>query len=87
MSTVYHIYLPNSVKKSLAKIPFPWKLRITQVIDRLVLEPYIGEKMEGDYKDMRKIRVWPYRIVYTIQEDIKFIKIKEIEHRGHTSYD
>jgi mRNA-degrading endonuclease RelE of RelBE toxin-antitoxin system len=53
----------------------------------LELEPYLGEKMGGEMKDKRKIRVWPYRIIYRIEEKTKCIKVMEIEYWGHTSYD
>ena len=83
----YHIDVPKSPKKSLAKIPLPWQVRIKQVIDRLELEPYLGDKMQGKYSDQRKIKVWPYRVIYRIKENIKLIEVMEIEHRGQTSYD
>jgi len=83
----YYIHVPKSPKKSLAKIPLPWQFRIKQAIDRLELEPYLGDKMQGKYSDKRKIAVWPYRVIYRIKEDIKLIEVLEIEPRGHTSYD
>ncbi len=83
----YHIDVVKSAKKSLAKIPLPWLFRIKQAIDGLQDDPYLGEKMDGNMKNKRKIRVWPYRIIYIVEENIKYIKIMEIEYRGHTSYD
>ncbi len=83
----YYVNVPKSARKSLRKIPLPWQVRILDVLTDLETTPYLGEKMGGDMKDKRKIRVWPYRIIYKIQEDLKLIKIMEIEHRGHTSYD
>jgi len=84
--TGYRIDVPKSAKKSLAKIPLPWCLRIKQAIDRLEYEPYLGDKMQGKYSDRRKIRVWPYRIIYLVREDSKIIRIMEIKHRGSVSY-
>jgi len=83
----YLIDLPKSAKKSLAKIPLSKCLRIKQAIDRLAFEPYLGDKMQGEYADRRKIRVWPYRIVYKILEQKKIIEIMEVERRGNVSYD
>lgn len=79
--------IPKSALKSMAKIPLPWQERIRAAIDALEIEPYYGDKMRGQYADKRKIRVWPYRIIYSIEEDIKLVKVFEVEHRGHTSYD
>jgi len=83
----YHIDVPKSAKKSLVRIPLPWSFRIKQVIDRLEHEPYLGDKMQGKYSDRRKIRVWPYRIIYLVSEDAKIIRIMEIKNRGNVSYD
>jgi mRNA-degrading endonuclease RelE of RelBE toxin-antitoxin system len=87
MPVKYYIFIPKSILKSMAKIPLPWAFRINKILDALLCDPYLGEKMDGKLENRRKIRVWPYRIMYTIDEKIKFIKIVEIEHRGHTSYD
>jgi mRNA interferase RelE/StbE len=83
----YRIYVPKSVLKSMAKIPLPWSFRINRAIDNLKFDPYLGEKMGGDMAPRRKIKIWPYRIMYIIDEKIKLISIVEVEHRGHTSYD
>lgn len=83
----YFINVLKSANKSLAKIPLSKSLRIKQTIDRLVLEPYLGDKMQGKYGNQRKIRVWPYRIIYMILEKERVIKIMEVERRGSVSYD
>lgn len=87
MSNRYYVYLPKSVLKSMAKIPLPWQSRIRAAIDALETEPYYGEKMWGQYANKRKIRVWPYRIIYSIEEDNKTVKVFEVDHRGQVSYD
>ncbi|GEM_PF-2408923 len=83
----YSIYIPDSVKKSLAKISLPWSLHLKQTIDRLEYEPFLGEKMKGEMKKNRKIKVWPHRIIYQIDQQRKLIKILEVERRGNISYD
>lgn len=87
MPSTYRIYIPKSILKSMAKIPLPWSFRISRAIDSLEFNPYLGDKMSGDMAPKRKIKIWPYRIMYVVDEKIKLISIKEVEHRGHTSYD
>lgn len=87
MASRYYVYLPKSVLKSMAKIPLPWRGRIQETIDMLQMDPYYGKKMLGQYANKRKIRVWPYRIIYSIEEENRIVKIFEVEHRGHVSYD
>lgn len=68
MNDKYFIYAPNIIVKEMADIPLPWQERIKKAIDFLQLDPYYGEKMQGIFFDLRKIRVWPYRIMYKIDE-------------------
>ncbi len=84
---MYYIHIPNSVRKSIRKIPLPWQVRVLGALRQLRHDPYLGDKMSGDKKDKRKIRVWPYRILYRLHEADKYIDIVEVGHRGHMSYD
>lgn len=83
----YRVYVSHSVEKSIRRIPLPWQVRILDVLSKLEINPYLGEKMSGPMSNKRKIRVWPYRIIYKIIENIAFVAVIEIEHRGNISYD
>lgn len=86
MAEKYFVYVSTQIRKSLLKIPSPWIERIEKAIDALELSPYVGEKMNGDMSDSRKVKIWPYRIIYKIEKDKKVIKITEAGHRGGMSY-
>jgi len=77
----YKIKIRHKAEKALYKIPFPWQKRIAQAIDALEENPFYGEKMWGKLKDRRKIRVWPYRIIYRLYPRQKIIYIERIAHR------
>ena len=77
----YKIRIRHKIEKDLYKIPFPWQKRIAQAIDALKDNPFYGEKMWGKLKDRRKIRIWPYRIIYRIYKSQKIIYIERIAHR------
>jgi len=62
----WRIEIRNDAKKKLKKIPFLWRDRIEKAIDILKNNPFYGEKMSGELKDRRKIRIWPYRIIYRL---------------------
>lgn len=83
----YIVYISKSIRKSLLRIPSPWSERIEKTINMLEKDPCCGEKMIGNLKGKRKIRVWPYRIVYEADLKKKIIIIVEIGHRGNVSYD
>jgi len=87
MPEKYFIYISKHIHKSLLKIPSPWIGRIEKNIDKLELDPLLGIKMQGDLSNKRKIVVWPYRIIYQINQKEKSIVIVEVKHRGNVSYD
>jgi mRNA-degrading endonuclease RelE of RelBE toxin-antitoxin system len=82
----YQIFIRNKAKKSLLKIPLFWREKIEKAIDLLEEDPFYGEKMWGRLKEQRKIRIWPYRIIYRIYKDQKIIYIERIDHRGSIGY-
>ncbi len=86
MPNRYFVYIPSSVKKPIKKIPQPWQTRILVILRALEINPFMGEKMHGDLSEKRKIKVWPYRIIYQINEKQNAIVVVEIKHRGNVSY-
>lgn len=86
MSDKYVIHIPHRPQKSFKKIPEPWRKRIFVALKILETNPFIGEKMRQDMADKRKIVIWPYRIIYRINEQKGIVEILEIEHRQNTSY-
>lgn len=86
MAKGYFVYVSKSIRKSLWRVPSPWLERIERVIDVLSIDPHIGEKMAGKLSGCRKIRVWPYRIIYRLDKDKRVVKILEVNHRGGMSY-
>lgn len=86
MAIVYYVFVSRSIQKSLDCIPLPWRQRIREAIDGLKTDPYVGIKMNGEMKDRRKLKIWPYRVIYKIFSAEGAVKIFEVEHRGHMSY-
>lgn len=86
MSERFEIITPKSVAKGLKKIPLPWRERILDAMSILSINPLMGEKMMGELQNKRKIRVWPYRILYKIDVKRKQIIITDIGHRGSIGY-
>jgi mRNA interferase RelE/StbE len=79
---IYNVVLSHKAEKGLDKIPYPWQGRIIIVLKKLASDPHIGKKLEGKYKNDYSIRVWTYRIIYTIKKKELIIEVIEIEHRG-----
>jgi addiction module RelE/StbE family toxin len=81
MQNNYRIIVPKSVIKDINSIPLPWKERIIKAIDLLPQNPFMGEKLWGKLKGKRKIRIYPYRIIYEIIDKNRIILIVEAGHR------
>jgi len=82
----WRVEIRDDAKKNLKKIPLLWRDRIEKAVDILANNPFYGEKMSGELKDRRKIRIWPYRIIYRLFEKEEIIYIERIDHRGSIGY-
>lgn len=82
----FKVILAGSAEKSFKKIPLPWRIRIAKAIEVLKTNPFYGEKMLGELEGRRKIRIWPYRIIYSIDKDRARVDIIKIGHRGSIGY-
>ena len=77
----YQVLIREKAAKSLEKIDKRIKNKIQPVLLRLRGEPYLGKQLGGELKGYRSIRIWPFRIIYEVQEHQKLIKIVAIGHR------
>lgn len=78
MTKVY--FAPNSQKLFNKIKERKIKTKIEIGISKLIINPYIGKKLEGEFEGQYSIRVWPYRIVYYISKE-KNVIITDIGHR------
>ena len=79
---MYKVIVPKKIQKKIFKIPIPCQKRILLILKSLETDPFIGKKLEGKYKDCYSIRVWPYRIIYTVKKKELIIEVIVIEHSG-----
>ena len=50
-------------------------------IRHLAQRSFAGKKLEGEYDGARSLRVWPYRIIYVIYQDIVTVVVLRVAHR------
>jgi len=79
---MYQVKLARQARKILPRLPVIYQEKIRRVLAGLKFNPHIGKKLEGRYKNDYSIRVWPYRIIYTIKRKELTVEVIEIEHRG-----
>ncbi len=78
---MYRVFVVRSAQKQVEKFPKKDQKRIVQAIISLSSDPWKGKKLEGEQKGKWSIRVWPYRIIYTIEKDIVTVTVLRIGHR------
>ncbi|NCN24041.1 MAG: type II toxin-antitoxin system mRNA interferase toxin, RelE/StbE family [Candidatus Pacebacteria bacterium CG10_big_fil_rev_8_21_14_0_10_42_12] len=74
------VYLPKT-KKHLKKIDKKYLPRIFEAIELLVKTPDSGKSLVGRLHGKRSLKVWPYRVVYSIQPKQSLIVIEAVQHR------
>ena len=80
---MYTITINPSALKELSKLPKVTIKKAEKAIDSLANNPRpIGVKKLKDTKeDLYRVRVGDYRIIYSIEDEIKIIDILRIGHR------
>lgn len=78
----YQVIVPKKVQREIDKIDNRFRLKIIAALTILSGNPFLGKKLEGDYKGNWSFRVWPYRIIYRIENKKMIVLIVKVGHRG-----
>lgn len=78
---MYTIVVKRSALKELAQVSPPYHKKIIDAIDNLANNPKPEgvKKLKGE--EAYRIRVADYRIIYTIEDVLKIVKVQRIRHR------
>lgn len=76
------IFLENKAKKDLKKLDKRHKIKVSDFIDKLQYNPFLGEKMAGEYSGLYRIKIPPLRIIYFPDFKKNIIWIRAIGFRG-----
>ena len=86
----FNILLSNNAQKGLAKSDYKIKPKLTEAIDELETNPIPSNKYDitklAGSKSNYRIKIIPYRILYTIIWEIKEIRIHDIDRRKNRTY-
>lgn len=75
----------NTARKQLRKLPRNQKIKVLKKIEKLKNDPYAGKKLKGEFKGLRSLKIWPYRIIYRYLPQDKLLFINVVQHR-QTAY-
>lgn len=79
---MYRVNLLRSAQKDLKKLDKRWQQKAILTLELLKVNPFLGEKMAGQFKNWFRIKIPPLRIVYTLDFKRKIIWVRAIGFRG-----
>jgi mRNA interferase RelE/StbE len=77
----FNLVLVRSAAKDLQKLPEPSKTRVIRALQFLTTHPYEGKALKGELAGSYSLRVWPYRIIYSIEKEKLLVSVVAIGHR------
>jgi mRNA interferase RelE/StbE len=80
---MFTINIGQSALKELGRIQKPYIYKIEKKIDGLSINPrpFGVKKLKGNSEDLYRISSGVYRVVYSIEDEIKVVDIRKIGHR------
>ena len=78
---MFTVLLTKKARKELDALQKDTRDRILLNLQTLRVNPFTGKKLDGEHDGLWSIRVWPYRIVYTINKDIITVTVVAIGDR------
>lgn len=76
------ILYKSEAVKNLKKIAPPERQKAKRKIDALLANPLAGKKLKGEFSDLRSVRAWPLRIIYTFDAEKQILQIVTVDYRG-----
>lgn len=73
--------LSKDAKKQYLHLKKTEQAKVYKKLLALEDNPYLGKKLSGELVGIYSLRVWPYRILYEINQDKKRVEVHKISHR------
>jgi len=80
----YLVKLKENAEKELERLKVGDKkgyFRCCLALIRLSQDPFVGKKLDGEFEGYWSVRVWPYRIIYSVFERELIVYILAVKHR------
>lgn len=75
------LILSKEAQKHFNKLPKAEQKKVIKKLSLLQANPLLGKKLSGDLEGSRALRVWPYRIIYTLSKKNETIEVSDVLHR------
>ena len=78
---MYKVLIKRKAEKELNNIPDLFRERIKKGLYLLQTDPFMGKHLLGKLKGFYSLKIWPYRIIYTIYKKDLVVFVISIAHR------
>ncbi|HAI98920.1 TPA: type II toxin-antitoxin system RelE/ParE family toxin [Candidatus Peribacteria bacterium] len=78
---MYAVVLKKRAEKDIAALRRKDQQRVLAVLAVLRENPFAGKRLQGDYEGAWSLRVWPYRIIYTVYRETVTVVVLRVGHR------
>lgn len=80
---MYKVVLSKSAEKALNKYSEPLLSRLLKAVRKLESDPHPHgcKKLQGSSETLWRIRIGDYRIIYSVDNKVHIIDIREVGHR------
>lgn len=75
------VVITAEAQKQYAHLPKSEQTKIKKKLVVLESNMHAGKKLTGDYAGLRSLRAWPYRIIYSVDEEQQVLTVNSIQHR------
>lgn len=78
---MFNVSLKPKARKQFDALPVKDKEKVFNALEGLREDPFVGKKLQGELYGLYSLRVWPYRIIYTIEKRIVTVTVVAIGQR------
>ncbi len=78
---MFTVVITKRAMKQLERIPASHRDDLRRALTSLASSPFSGKKLEGLFEGRYSLRVWPYRIIYSLQKKMLLVTVIAIGHR------
>lgn len=81
LSVMFDVFLKPKAQKQFDALPAKDQEKVLNALKGLREDPFAGKKLQGELYGLYSLRVWPYRIIYTIEKRIITVTVVAIGQR------
>ncbi len=81
LRVMFDVFLKPKAQKQFDALPVRDREKVFNALEGLREDPFAGKKLQGELYGLYSLRVWPYRIIYTIEKRMIIVTVVAIGQR------